>query len=91
MNFGTYENHSTIFHILFHGSSKCSLSLFGEFFSLVNNQHFELFGILRSVHIVIGCYLLNYILNNMSVMMLIIRRSNLNMIITLKYGKFNSN
>lgn len=84
----TNQNHSAIFHVHFHRPSQGSLCLFTQLFCFMNDQNLEIFGAFWNLHTLCWSNLLDNTLNDMSVMMVVIRWCNFNMIIALINCKF---
>lgn len=89
MNIIAYEDHSTIFNILLHCPSQTSLRIFSQLIRIVNDKHLERPSALW-FNIGIGCDFLHNILNNMSIVVLIVRRSHFYVVVTGEDAKFNS-
>jgi hypothetical protein len=71
MDVGADQYHPAIFYIFFHCPSKTSLGIFSQLISLVDDQHFKTFSIFR-LDIAISCYLFDDILDDMSIIVVVI-------------------
>lgn len=91
MDFWTNQNHPAILHVHLHCSSQSSLSLFRQLFGLMDDKNFKCFGIFWNFHTLGWSDLLNDALNDVRVMMLVIRRSDFDVIVALIDCKFNAN
>ena len=80
MNLIAQKDHSTVFHVFFHSTPQTSLSLFCEFVSLVDDEHFESF-VAFGIHIAVTCYLFDNVLDDVAIVVLIVRWSHFHVIV----------
>ena len=88
MDVGAEKDHSAIFHIFFHSAPESSLSLLGEFISLIDYKHFEA-PIALGLDIVVASNFLNDVLDDVAVVVFVVGGGHLHVIIAAEDAEFN--
>jgi hypothetical protein len=88
MNIIANEYHPAIFYVLLHGSSETTLSIFCELVCFIYDQNLKIlttFGL----NVAVGSDFFDNILNDMSIVVIVVRRSHFDVIVACKYAIFN--